>query len=163
MSQHHSTTHLSPTAIRIRKRKKSYLDGKTCADCGSIADLEFHHIDPSTKVNNIGRMWTRRREVLEAEIAKCEVICHLCHLKRHGKDLPQHGTTHMYEAGKCRCDECREAKRVAIAKRRASLTPDSATHGTTNGYYNYGCRCDRCREAVRIERQQQRAAKKAAQ
>ena len=45
--------------------------------------LDFHHIDPTTKVfvigNNIKRSWV----VLEQEIEKCEILCANCHRKHH--------------------------------------------------------------------------------
>lgn len=55
-----------------------------CQDCGTKeGTLDFHHIDPTTKSFNIAQessshAWAR---ILE-EIAKCEVLCHRCHLKR---------------------------------------------------------------------------------
>jgi len=45
--------------------------------------IEFHHVDPSTKVANVSDMvfslYSKKR-ILE-EIAKCEVLCLICHAK----------------------------------------------------------------------------------
>jgi hypothetical protein len=64
--------------------------GKGCADCGEKhpACLEFHHIDPSRKDDGVMALvdqnarWPR----IEAEIAKCVVLCSNCHRKRHYND-----------------------------------------------------------------------------
>lgn len=58
-----------------------------CSRCpeNHPACLVFHHIDPKTKeleisyaVNN---NWSIKK--IEAEIAKCEVLCANCHMKHH--------------------------------------------------------------------------------
>jgi hypothetical protein len=54
-----------------------------CSRCG-IKDpdvLVFHHLDPSTKVDDLSRMRGWSVERIDAEIAKCEVLCHNCHFK----------------------------------------------------------------------------------
>lgn len=57
-----------------------------CADCGEKDQivLQFHHRDPSTKVTNIGQAHGRMAmpKLLE-ELAKCDVVCANCHLRRH--------------------------------------------------------------------------------
>lgn len=66
-----------------------------------------------------------------------------------------HGTSGGYGNHKCRCDDCREAHRVACSDRKENRLAERvdvngvmihprATHGTANGYRNYGCRCDPC-------------------
>ena len=68
-----------------------------------------------------------------------------------------HGTDSHYGSG-CRCDECREAHRVAAKARRDVRAADTRSgwlpvpHGTTNAYANYGCRCTACRDANRAAR-----------
>ena len=49
-----------------------------CKDCGSrfpACCMDLHHRDPSEKEFTIGACSSRRREVLDAEIAKCDVLC----------------------------------------------------------------------------------------
>jgi hypothetical protein len=56
-----------------------------------------------------------------------------------------HGTIGRYYAG-CRCDECREAKRVRVAVNRAKVREGgfvNATHGSGSAY-DAGCRCPMC-------------------
>lgn len=59
----------------------------------------------------------------------------------------KHGLHWTYSDGLCRCDECREAKRVYVAaRRRASLAAGTLTHGK-RGTYDAGCRCHECTAA----------------
>ena len=82
---------------RIRFRKRDFVHAhKTalgCADCGErhVACLEFHHIDPSLKSENISGMINKNRTVarITAEMAKCVVICRNCHAKRHYDEKQQ--------------------------------------------------------------------------
>ncbi len=59
---------------------------KVCADCGHdvYEDLDFHHIDPATKIMSVSDMLgTYGRKKVLAEMAKCEVLCKSCHKKHH--------------------------------------------------------------------------------
>lgn len=60
----------------------------------------------------------------------------------------KHGSTTAYARG-CRCDACREAKRLSrLSKGRARrANGEPAPHGTTTNYQR-GCRCAECRKAV---------------
>lgn len=86
-----------------------------CHFCGSTENIELHHIDPDTKVSH--KIWSWRKERLEAELEKCIGICKECHDKFHGllkRKAIEHGTLHAYDQHKCRCDACR----AAAAERR---------------------------------------------
>jgi len=69
-----------------RARVSEYLDTHPCVDCGESDKvvLDFDHIDPATKVDNISRMVRARLTwpKLLAEIEKCEVRCANCHRRR---------------------------------------------------------------------------------
>lgn len=56
-----------------------------CIDCGSTENLEFDHIDPSTKTCNPTQWWSAPAK-RDAEIAMCVVRCHNCHLRRSQAD-----------------------------------------------------------------------------
>lgn len=61
---------------------RDYLMEHGCSRCGyneNVAALEFHHRDPATKVRAVSTMSGAGRPSLEAEIAKCEVLCANCH------------------------------------------------------------------------------------
>lgn len=63
---------------KIKKKSK-------CAICGESESccLEFHHIDPSTKVDSIMNMLNEPEETLINEIKKCILLCSNCHKKIH--------------------------------------------------------------------------------
>ncbi len=55
-----------------------------CLHCGSKDQLEWDHIDPSTKlfmVSNYGR----KKDALLEEVKKCQRLCRACHIQK-GKD-----------------------------------------------------------------------------
>lgn len=55
-----------------------------CEDCGTHEGwLEHHHVDPETKLYNVGDMYSHSLDVLENELEKCVVLCRSCHKKRH--------------------------------------------------------------------------------
>jgi hypothetical protein len=64
----------------------------TCEKCGhrgnSYASLEFHHINPSTKEFNLGRLNNNyvsdaRLAKIMVEIEKCSLLCSNCHFVEH--------------------------------------------------------------------------------
>lgn len=64
------------------------------------------------------------------------------------------GTAYVYN--KCRCDECREANRIRVARRRNERraepkAPDDPRHGKSTFYSNHGCRCEKCTAAWSAE------------
>jgi len=74
--------------------------------------------------------------------------------------MKRHGTTYSWGVCKCRCAECRNAKRLAMERYRRSKGIPARTrqeHGTS-AYRNQGCRCDVCREAQRVCMAGRRAA-----
>lgn len=68
----------------LRQRRAAFFEGKCCGKCGSTDRLELDHIDPSKKVSHCIWSWSEKRR--EAEIAKCQVLCHECHLEKSKKD-----------------------------------------------------------------------------
>lgn len=69
-----------------KKKLIEYYGGK-CADCGqSFPDCvyDFHHLDPSTKDKDFGKMVTYSWARIEKEIIdKCVMLCSNCHRIRH--------------------------------------------------------------------------------
>lgn len=74
-----------------KKDKQKFVDDykaeRGCAKC-PVKDpriLVFHHLDPDGKDGTISRMIGSRRslDVIKAEIAKCQVLCHNCHVLTH--------------------------------------------------------------------------------
>jgi len=102
-----------------RRRKALALLGGKCVRCGSTEDLEFDHIDPTTKDHRLrGRLrqgfpwswsWTR----ILAELDKCQLLCEPCHERKTIPEISKrycvkgHDT---YETGRDsihRCKACR--------------------------------------------------------
>lgn len=75
--------------LRRRADMKTWLGGKKhwCRECGErrSACLAFHHVDSRLKKIDIGIAvhagWSKKR--IEAELAKCIVLCGNCHAKLH--------------------------------------------------------------------------------
>jgi hypothetical protein len=60
------------------------LKGAPCDDCSCSFDaccMDFDHRDGTTKSYNVGSMFAHHysRELIEAEIAKCDLVCANCH------------------------------------------------------------------------------------
>lgn len=90
------------------RRRAEFFRDKACALCGATDDLVLHHRDPAQKVSH--RIWSWARERLQAELAKCDVLCDDCHREHHAVEtrLPC-GTARAYRRG-CRCANCRAAQ-----------------------------------------------------
>jgi hypothetical protein len=95
--------------LRIQTRRQNYLKLHPCKNCGSTDNLEIHHIDPELKVAHDVFGWGRARR--EEELAKCDVLCHNCHLAIH-KAVYIHGTCNCYCHNSCRCELCTKAMRI---------------------------------------------------
>lgn len=99
----------------VATRRAAYLHGRSCVLCGSAENLEFDHANPEHKVSH--RVWSWSRERLEAELAKCVILCRRCHQERHSLERPKHGSG-GYKRG-CRCEVCMAWKREANARSNA--------------------------------------------
>lgn len=102
----------------IASRRKAFFENKTCSKCGGLEDLELDHIDPTQKVSH--RIWSWSATRRAAEIAKCQILCYPCHLKKTIAMYPdwEHGTDAMYRKAGCRCPVCKEYSRNAKARWR---------------------------------------------
>ena len=74
-----------------RRRDKNYewvwsLKSKTpCSDCGQIyhpSIMEFDHKDPSAKRGMVSGLMNCNLQTIQAEIAKCDIVCSNCHQYR---------------------------------------------------------------------------------
>ena len=100
-----------------KKRKQLGLEmlGGKCCKCNSEKDLQFDHIDPRTKVNEISSMFTTNIEVFVREIHKCQLLCYPCRLKKSldnkdyliNRESWKHGKS-GYINHKCRCEICKK-------------------------------------------------------
>jgi hypothetical protein len=72
----------------LRKRVDQIRTSRPCANCKRTyyaVQTAFHHRDPSTKIASISSLVNQCRpwDVIETEIAKCDLLCHNCHALRH--------------------------------------------------------------------------------
>lgn len=80
-------------ALKAKTQKyiMGYLASHPCVDCGEDDPivLEFDHRDRSTKSRNVSELiqWGSSRKKLDAEIAKCDVVCANCHRRRTHKQI----------------------------------------------------------------------------
>lgn len=104
------------------KRRDKWIEdnGGKCVICGSTKDLEIDHIDPSTKEFSINSLWTRKEELRIKELAKCQILCKECHIKKTREEQTVgHGGGN---AGikNCNCELCLPKRREydKLRKRR---------------------------------------------
>jgi len=84
----HETLRKNRNAYKNARRKhwiNNYKVSQGCSVCG-VKDinplmLQLDHIDPLTKVNNIGNLATGNLKRLINEMRKCRVICFECHIE----------------------------------------------------------------------------------
>ena len=87
--QNNKATHIAYVRNRDRKIEewlKQYKLTLSCELCPEShpACLEFHHVNPAEKKFTIGRQERYiSMKSLQAEIAKCRVLCANCHRKEH--------------------------------------------------------------------------------
>jgi 5-methylcytosine-specific restriction endonuclease McrA len=108
---------------QARRARLIEMLGGCCARCGATTDLEFDHIDPSTKVFGVCAGLSKAWRILVAEAAKCQLLCKPCHVAKGAEDRPElaHGTYHVYWYWNCRCDRCKAAnaaKSAALAAKK---------------------------------------------
>jgi hypothetical protein len=74
---------------KMRKERIATLiqyKGGQCQICGynrHQAGLDFHHIDPNSKLFNMGTGMSRQWHVLTREADKCILLCSNCHRELH--------------------------------------------------------------------------------
>jgi len=79
---------------RVRRREGNrqkileYLGGEyKCSKCGFTSPhsivFDWHHRDTEDKVDKVSRLLTKRWEVLERELDKCDLLCCRCHRLEH--------------------------------------------------------------------------------
>lgn len=100
LSKKGKAKHLVWSLARSHARRAAWIaeQGNRCAMCGKTApqvlQWDIDHKDPATKVYSTGGgFWQRRKEVRDAELAKCWVLCGRladgtlsCHRKKTNHD-----------------------------------------------------------------------------
>lgn len=76
---------------RLRKVAAILALGGECSECGYNANLMalvFHHRNPAEKVFEINAHYlaNRSQASIDAEVAKCDLLCSNCHLEHHNPE-----------------------------------------------------------------------------
>ena len=117
--------------LRYKRRRDEAIEalGGKCNHCGSLDSLELDHIDASSKTYEIGKIIGGGSEAkVQAELAKCQVLCKECHIKKSyaegDLDSVGHGEG---TSGKrnCPCAPCK-AKKAEYMKARKPQYRESA-------------------------------------
>jgi len=114
-SNEYMNSYMKDRWVKRRKEALLYL-GDKCVLCDNSnpEDLQFDHIDPTTKTNTIARLSSASEERFWSEVDKCQLLCKNCHYRKTMTDLgvqnarETHGTLSSYRY--CRCDICKEGK-----------------------------------------------------
>lgn len=95
MSAEERKKHIAALNKAAKKRKIesnrryvwSLLTEAKCTDCGLTNPLvlQFDHIDPAIKSNDISDLMNSSPKKLKEEIEKCEIVCANCHICRTAK------------------------------------------------------------------------------
>ena len=100
--------HTSNSRNRVRRILKKLdlvlLAGGVCTKCGynrNIASLVFHHVDDKHIALNGSGIHNNAVSKLEAEVAKCILLCHNCHTELHNPELY---TSHVLKIAKDKKD-----------------------------------------------------------
>lgn len=95
---------------RKEQHKKHLIDmlGGKCSGCGTTENLQFDHLDRTTKSFNIGSNLAAKIEKLEEEAKKCQLLCKDCH---QIKTLINHD-----------CEQITYGKRVVEVKKEGTCT-----------------------------------------
>ena len=106
--------------------------GGCCIKCGSQDDLQFDHVDPSTKSLEVGRMFSKySQSAIDEEMEKCCLLCIGCHRSKSAIEATgqpawnkgtrkEHGSYYGVYTLKCQCLKCSKYKEDRLSKRRVS-------------------------------------------
>lgn len=89
----------------LRRRAQWITENGPCRKCGSSDRLEVDHIDRMAKTLMPARLWSLapNNPLRVAELAKCQVLCHACHLAKTTDELSFACTEHRRRKKRCDC------------------------------------------------------------
>jgi len=119
----------------IKARREEWInENGPCKRCGSKENLEVDHKDKSSKGFAVASVWSLAKTNPKRinELAKCQVLCKTCHAlknndENYNRSVP-HGTGSGYTYHHCRCDLCKEYKRLYDRQYRATQNLTNKTN-----------------------------------
>jgi len=78
--------------------------GGKCAICGSTENLEFDHIDSSSKEIKIGECMSYDINLIQKELSKCQLLCKKCHIEKTKLNKDSNARISYEEAKNIRSD-----------------------------------------------------------
>lgn len=123
-----------------RIRREWLQENGPCAQCGNAENLNVDHVDPETKISHNVWSWSKSRR--EAELAKCQVLCQVCHFAKTGREnsIPP-------KNGKLWCTGCQDYRQPD------SFFRSAARDGAREGYFK---ECKECRNKIKKAYRQKR-------
>lgn len=110
--------YMSKRRTQIRSEMIDRLGGQ-CGRCEVTEDLEFDHVDRSSKVFDIASGLDKPRLVLEAEVDKCQLLCKRHHVeKTSGEEHPNRARGERSPLAKLKESDVREIRRSDLSNRR---------------------------------------------
>jgi hypothetical protein len=109
-SNEYMKAYMSKRYHRLRAEYVDMLGGK-CVDCGTVSQLEFDHVDRTTKSFDVGKCITHKRSKVVAELEKCVLRCKSCHAKKSGTEQSVDHGEGISGKKNCYCDRCAVLKR----------------------------------------------------
>lgn len=108
----------------LKRRRQQWLEENgPCVRCGSTENLEVDHINPNERISH--RVWSWSAKRRSEELAKCQVLCHICHVDKTYIDCNYklvHGFGGYWSKG-CRCFFCRHYSMIAQRIYRGMFVP----------------------------------------
>jgi len=86
---------------QVKERRAFINEYKSKCSCGKCGDtrpyvLDFHHLDPSTKLFDLGNASTKGIKTIEEELKKCITLCRNCHSEFHYLEKEQNINIKLY-------------------------------------------------------------------
>lgn len=71
--------------LEVKRKAVAYLGGacSCCTYARSLAGLDFHHRDSTTKMFDIANAYSRSWVSVVKELDKCTLLCKNCHAEKH--------------------------------------------------------------------------------
>jgi len=93
-----------------RKQHAIQLLGGKCVVCDSTENLELDHINPTTKVFSISKMWSINEAAYLVELAKCQLLCNEHHKQKTSKEQGVEHGGGVSGKRNCPCSLCKAKK-----------------------------------------------------